>query len=958
VDEHEGGHAASSIESLVEEFALTKESHGEQAPIDWRPWFEANFVLVCIHSVDGMLIAANPPALAAAGLLPHEAIGRHFTQMGSLARSPEATARLKAMFERALRGETVHGAVTARVRGGRLVGIDSLVFPLRDACGRVAQVCTVSMETGVSQQLNTPSARMSRELRMLSGCTERLVRAQTEDELLSGVCKVIVESGGYPLAWVGAPQIDAKRAVVPLARAGPDEGYLEAARISWADMERGQGPIGRAVRERTIELCRDIESEPRMALWREEASRRGYRSLIALPLLIGSDCLGVLTVYSAHTDAFDQAEVSLMSELASDLAYGIAALRSRAERERAQERNARLARVLRMQSSITAAALRIRDRDELLREACRLAADIGGYDMAVISLVDSNGRCARPRFWTGGEQDFPLSEMLPISDGSESDSNLSSRALRTGEIAVCSDTSQSEPAIAMRETLVARGYKSLVAIPLSVEGRPVGVLTLTSKNADLLRDEEFLLLQDIRASLCVALQSQEQAVAAQFLAYFDPLTGLAKRALFCERLESVLRWREGPQDVPAVAVFDVDHLSHINDTFGRHFGDLVLQRVSERLKTHAGRDERLGYLGGGTFALIEPQLGESEGAIAALLDDSVFGEPFNIDGHSLRLSYRLGVARFPMDGSDGNTLLQHAEAALKRAKESGERYLHYQLEMHSEVAARLVLEHRLRTAIDEEQFELYYQPQVSLATGRVESIEALLRWNDPERGVLLPSHFLSVLESTGLIVPVGKWVLGRILADCEHWAGLPLPPLRVAVNVSALQLRRRDFVPTLLELNKKVHSWLGWALDLEITESVLLRDLERTSAMLRDLRAAGVRVALDDFGTGYSALGLLSKLPVDVVKIDRSFVAGLPQEPSNTLLVESIVRIAAALGLVTVAEGVETQAQYDAVRAMGCTAWQGNLHSAAVSRDELPKRLASFRPSATQVELAVTCDDL
>jgi diguanylate cyclase (GGDEF)-like protein len=953
LDEHGGGHAESSIESLAEELILTKASDVEP----WQVWLDANFVLVCVYSADGTLIAANPPALAAAGLLPHEAIGRHFTQIGPPARSPEAMAGLNVMFEKALRGETVRGAVTARLQGGRLAGIDSLVFPLRDASGRVVQVGTVSTETGVTQQLDTPLARMSRELRMLSGCTEKLVRAHTEDALLNGVCKVIVESGGYPFAWVGVAQADAERSILPVARAGLDAGYLDVARISWADTEWGKGPIGRAARDRTVELCRDIQSEPRMALWREEAGRRGYRSLIALPLLIGDDCLGVLTVYSGHTDAFDQAEVGLMSELASDLAYGVAALRSRAERERAQERSARLARVLRMQSSINAAALRIRDRDELLREACRLAADIGGYDIAIISLVDPDGRHARPRFWAGVAQDFPIPEMLPISDGTESDGNLSSRALRSGEIAVCSDTSQSEPAIAMRETLIVRGYKSLVAIPLIVEGRRVGVLTLTSKNAELLCDEELLLLQGIRASLSAALQSQEQAVAAQFLAYFDPLTGLAKRALFCERLESVLRWREGPQDVPAVAVFDVDHLSHINDTFGRHFGDLVLQRVSERLKTHAGSDERLGYLGGGTFALIEPQLGESEGAIAALLDDSVFAEPFIIEGHSPRLSYRLGVAHFPMDGADGNTLLQHAEAALKRAKECGERYLHYQFEMHSEVAERLVLEHRLRTAIDEQQFELYYQPQISLATGRVESIEALLRWNDPEQGILPPSHFLSILESTGLIVPVGKWVLGRVFTDCEYWAGLSVPPLRIAVNVSALQLRRRDFVPTLLELNEKLGSRLGWGLDLEITETVLLRDLERTSGMLRDLRAAGIRVALDDFGTGYSALGLLSKLPVDVVKIDRSFVAGLPHELSSTLLVESIVRIAAALGLATVAEGVETQAQYDALGDMGCDAWQGNLHSAAVSRDELPRRLTAFRPTATNVQFAVTCDD-
>jgi EAL domain-containing protein (putative c-di-GMP-specific phosphodiesterase class I) len=247
--------------------------------------------------------------------------------------------------------------------------------------------------------------------------------------------------------------------------------------------------------------------------------------------------------------------------------------------------------------------------------------------------------------------------------------------------------------------------------------------------------------------------------------------------------------------------------------------------------------------------------------------------------------------------------------------------------MHGVFAERLALEHRLRLAIDMQQFEVYYQPQINLATGRVDGVEALLRWNDLEHGVVSPEQFMPVLESSGLIVAAGNWALARAVADCRRWAKAALGPLRVGVNVSALQLRRRGFVDLVLEQIAGAFSGdEGYGVDLEITETALLQDLEGTSRKLRELRSAGVRIALDDFGTGYSSLGLLSTLPVDVLKIDRSFVAGLPAERASMTLTSSIIALASAFGLRTVAEGVETAEQLDALRRMHCSHSQGFLH--------------------------------
>jgi diguanylate cyclase len=261
--------------------------------------------------------------------------------------------------------------------------------------------------------------------------------------------------------------------------------------------------------------------------------------------------------------------------------------------------------------------------------------------------------------------------------------------------------------------------------------------------------------------------------------------------------------------------------------------------------------------------------------------------------------------------------------------------------MRSEIAERLALEHRLRVAIDEQQFELYYQPQVNIVSGHIESVEALLRWNDPEHGLVLPGSFLPVLESSGLIIPVGKWVVQRAMQDCDRWRRAGLRPMRVAVNVSAVQFRGRAFIDFMLDL---VKDWprdpRGFGIDLEITETALLQDIDGAGRQLRELRAAGIRVALDDFGTGYSSLGLLSKLPVDLLKIDRSFVKGLPGDHTSVTLTRTIIGLASAFGLLTVAEGVETAEQCKLLRLLNCDQAQGYFHYPPVPVQRIDQILA------------------
>ena len=307
--------------------------------------------------------------------------------------------------------------------------------------------------------------------------------------------------------------------------------------------------------------------------------------------------------------------------------------------------------------------------------------------------------------------------------------------------------------------------------------------------------DELLLLEEVASNLSFALQYLETQDNARFLSYFEPLTGLAKRALFCERLSRLLT--RGSEGLPrlAVTVFDIDHLSVINDSFGRHTGDRLLQCVAERLKAQYPDTEQLAHLGGGTFVSVSALAEQSEDEFRTLHHEvvRVFDRPFRVDGREIIVTVKCGVACYPDNGQEPDELVQNAEAALKEAKTSGEQYLHHRIEMNSDLARRVGIEHRLRSALENNEFVLHYQPKVTLLTGKIASVEALLRWNDGENGLMAPATFLSILESAGLMSAVGAWVVRQAAADCRSWRSVGRSPIRIAVNVSPPELRRPQF---------------------------------------------------------------------------------------------------------------------------------------------------------------------
>ncbi len=344
-----------------------------------------------------------------------------------------------------------------------------------------------------------------------------------------------------------------------------------------------------------------------------------------------------------------------------------------------------------------------------------------------------------------------------------------------------------------------------------------------------------------------------------------------------------------------------------------------------------GDADLLARVGADRFAVVLPDV-RLETDVARLIEKTMAAfqtHPFHLEGAVFRVAAKVGVAVFPDDGADAETLFRNAEAALKKAKARGDRYLFYTQKMTEAIAGRVDLENQLRHALDNGEFVLYYQPKVNLDSGRLTSAEALIRWNDPRTGLVPPGRFIPILEETGLIHDVGRWAMRKAVEDHLRWRSSGLAAVRVAVNVSPLQLRDRHFVDEIRQaLGVDAHAAAG--LELELTESLIMEDVELNIASLRAIRAMGVSIAIDDFGTGFSSLSYLSKLPVDTLKIDRSFVVDMTGAPEGLALVSTIITLAHSLKLKVVAEGVETEEQSNLLLGMRCDEMQGFLFSRPV----------------------------
>jgi diguanylate cyclase (GGDEF)-like protein/PAS domain S-box-containing protein len=841
--------------------------------------------------------------------------------------------------------EAMHRESEILTRSGerRLIRWNNSV--LRSGAGEVIGTASIGEDITEQKRAEIRIKRLNRVYAVLSGINTLIVRVRDRGELFREACRIAVESGQFPLAWVAVAEPHDQR-VKAVAWAGDERGFLQLTRPTVGVKGFGKaGLSAQAIEKRIPVVCNDIEADGSAMRYAKGALERGYRSAAAFPLVVGGTAIGTLVLYAAEAGFFDNEEVKLLVELADDISFAL----DHIEKE---EKVKRLTRVHAMLSGINTLIVRVRDRDELFREACRIAVEHGRFKMAWIGVVDRSAMKIVPIASAGVEPEFLtlLKDRFSLREDAPLGNTMSARAVREKR-AMVSNEIRDDPKVFLAQDRVARGISSIAILPIVVSDEAVGVLALYASESGAFDEEEMKLLTELAGDIAFALDHIEKQERLNYLAYYDVLTGLANRSLFLDRVAQYMRSTVSGRHKLALYLIDLERFKNINDSLGQAAGDALLRQVAEWLTRSVGDPNLLARVGADHFAVVAPEV-KHEGDIARLVEKTMEGlleHPFLLNDAVFRIAAKIGVAVFPDDGVDADTLFQRAEAALKKAKASGDRFLFYTQKMTEAMAGKLTLENQLRQALDKEEFVLHYQPKVNLQSGKLTSAEALIRWNDPRTGLVPPGRFIPILEETGLIFEVGRWALRKAIEEYLRWRTAGLAAMRIAVNVSPLQLRQRGFIAE-IEQAIGIDARAAAGLELEITEGMIMEDVKYSIATLQAIRAMGVTIAIDDFGTGFSSLSYLAKLPVDTLKIDRAFVIDMTVGSDGLAMVSTIINLAHSLKLNVVAEGVETEEQSRLLRLLNCDEMQGFLFSKPVPIEIFETR---FLATPSACDLAV-----
>jgi diguanylate cyclase (GGDEF)-like protein/PAS domain S-box-containing protein len=600
------------------------------------------------------------------------------------------------------------------------------------------------------------------------------------------------------------------------------------------------------------------------------------------------------------------------------------------EAVRQRERLARLGRIRDLLGAANSAFMRIQEQGPLFEEFCRVAVARGGFVVARVVELDRSGRLSLVATTEPPHQAF-VAVLDEYNSNPELAPSLLAQALRSKQPLI-SNNIRDDERVPGRADLTRSGNYSIVILPVRVEERVVAAAILRAREPDFFDQEEVALLTEMVANLEFALELAAKQDKVNYLALYDPLTDLPNRTLFQDRLTQALEASRRSSTMLSLTVFDIERFKAINDTFGQRTGDEVLRVIAQRLRAAVGDINRVARLGGNLFAVMRP-IHAAADAVRVLGEaaDEVIGRPIEVEGREIRVTAKAGIALFPDDGAEADALFRNAEASLNRAKETGDRFLFYAPHINARVAEQVDLESRLRRAVDQREIFFHFQPKVDMESKQIVGLEALMRWRGPDNQLVSPMRFVPVLEETGLILDAGRQAIEVAAALYREWMAKGIRAPRIAVNVSALQLRQRSFVDDII-------AGFGGAdsgVDLEITESLLMEDIEESIRKLAALKEAGAHIALDDFGTGHSSLAYLSRLPIDTVKIDRSFIRYMTENADATSIVSTIISLAKALRHKVVAEGVETEEQARLLRLLRCDQMQGYLFSPPVDKDKV-----------------------
>jgi len=795
--------------------------------------------------------------------------------------------------------------------------------------------------------------RLARMYAALSATNEAIMRVHTPDQLFTRACRAAVKGGKFALVTV-AMREPGTGLLREAARAGAQVIVRETARAptnadgpKCAGDPKCAGVSATALRTKLPCISNDYLADERGVAFRAEPRARGLRSYAALPLLCNGDAVGVLNFWSREIGAFTPELVELLQRLAENVSFALENFDRAEERRLASEQKERLSRMFVALSATNEAIMRAATRAELFELVCQAAVRGGRFASTIIALKDDDGDFLKVVAWAGPKGDMQKTVRLAVSGAYPEGQGLSGTAFRTGQPCIFNDYLADPRNAAFYERALREGNRAGAALPLVAQGRPVGVLVFMSSECGAFTPELVELLTRLATNVSFALENfdraEEKARADEqikYLATHDGLTSLPNRAMFNLLLHKTIETARREERRFAVLFIDIDRFKVINDSLGHDAGDALLIEAAGRLRRCLGERDVVARLGGDEFVVIlddasDPRL--IEGSARRIL--SAICEPLQLCGLECRTTASIGIAVFPGDGEDELALTKNADMAMYRAKEEGKNGFRFFVAQNKMLSVeRLVFEARLRQALERDEFSLAYQPKVDATTSRVIGVEALLRWTLPDLGALSPNQFIPLAEETGLIVPIGRWVLKTACAQNMAWLRQGLPPLSMAVNLSPRQFSDENLLQDIDEA-LAASGMPPELLQIEITESMVMRNVARAIELLEIIRGRGVRLAIDDFGTGYSSMALMKKFPVDTIKIDRSFIQDLPDDAEDRAIAQAIISMGKALGLTVVAEGVETAEQAAFLRAHACDEMQGYLFSRPVAPDLVPDLL-------------------
>jgi diguanylate cyclase (GGDEF)-like protein len=792
--------------------------------------------------------------------------------------------------------------------------------------------------------------RMSQMFAALSATNEAIMRAKSRPQLFEMVCEAAAQGAKFSSTTIALAEPGSNLLRV-VACKGPGADEMQASMIGAAEsLAEQRGLTGSAFHTGQPCVSNDFLADERTRPWHGHARRSGVRSAAALALLDGDRTAGVIVFSSPETGTFTPELVELLQRLAENVSFALDNFARADDKARDDDRKERLARMFAALSSTNEAIMRAKSRTELFELVCAAAADGAKFASTVIAMAREDSdlldivAAAGPTAAAARTARFSIREADPEPRG------LCATAFLSGRPCISNDYLADPRGAAFHAIARRDGTRSAAVFPLFSRGEAVGVIDFISVELDAFTPEFTALLQRLADNISFALDNFDLAdektradERIEYLASHDGLTDLPNREMFNQLLHFTIEASRRYDRRFSVMFIDLDRFKVINDSLGHEAGDLLLIETASRLRQTLRSSDVVARLGGDEFVVILENTADSQDIeVIAQMLLSALSQPLQLSGHECHTTASIGIAMFPDDGTDVQTLTKNADMAMYLAKADGKNgFRFFTKDVKIQSIEQLMLETSLRRALEREEFSLHYQPKVDLASGQITGVEALLRWTHPELGTLSPVEFIPLAEETGLIVPIGRWVLKQACAQNMAWLQLGLPPVSMAVNLSPRQFSDEGL---LHDIDDALTS-CGMSptlLQLEVTESMVMQNVSRAVKLLDAIQSRGIRLAIDDFGTGYSSMSLMKQFPIDTIKIDRSFVRNLADDCEDQAIAQAIIRMGKALGMTIVAEGVETAEQENFLRDHACDEIQGFLFS----RPVVPEQLADLlRPS-------------